>query len=113
MEFKKVLKTSLKNIWPRIVNNGILILDHYNDDCSPSESDVLDSVIENMIFYSYYIDKKSKDKILIDIYNLTLYDKDKMGEVKFDKNVTSFEGKKENFIHSFLSSIRQKMIKKK
>ena len=42
---KKVLKTSLKNIWPRIVNNGILILDHYNDDCAPSESDVLDSVI--------------------------------------------------------------------
>ena len=41
------------------------------------------------------------------------YDKDKMGEVKFDKNVTSFEGKKENFIHSFLSSVRQKMIKKK
>ena len=41
------------------------------------------------------------------------YDKDKMGEVKFDKNVTSFEGKKENFIYSFLSSVRQKMIKKK
>ena len=41
------------------------------------------------------------------------YDKDKMGEVKFDKNVTSFAGKKENFIYSFLSSVRQKMIKKK
>ena len=41
------------------------------------------------------------------------YDKDKMGEVKFDKNVTSFEGKKENFIYSFLSSVRQKMIKRK
>ena len=39
------------------------------------------------------------------------YDKDNMGEVKFDKNVTSFEGKKENFIYSFLSSVRQKMIK--
>ena len=41
------------------------------------------------------------------------YDKDKMGEVKFDKNVTSFEGKKENFIYSFLSSVRQKMIQTK
>ena len=41
------------------------------------------------------------------------YDKDKMGEVEFDKNVTSFEGKKENFIYSFLSSVRQKMIKNK
>ena len=41
------------------------------------------------------------------------YDKDKMGEVKFDKNVTSFEGKKENFIYSFLSSVRQKMIQRK
>tara|TARA_Y100000590_G_scaffold235752_1_gene265498 strand:- start:1716 stop:2192 length:477 start_codon:yes stop_codon:yes gene_type:complete len=41
------------------------------------------------------------------------YDKDKMQKLKFDKDVTSFEGKKENFIYSFLSSVRQKMIKKK
>ena len=42
---EKVLTNTIRNIWPRIVNNGILILDHYNDDCAPSESDVLDSVI--------------------------------------------------------------------
>ena len=41
------------------------------------------------------------------------YDKDKMRKIKFDKEVTTFQGKKENFIHSFLSSVRQKMIKKK
>ena len=42
------------------------------------------------------------------------YDKDKMNEIKFSKNVTENELKKENFIYSFLSSIRQKMeIKKK
>ena len=41
------------------------------------------------------------------------YDKDKMQKLKFDKDVTTFEGKKENFIYSFLSSVRQKMIKKK
>ena len=41
------------------------------------------------------------------------YDKNKMGKIKFDKDVTTFQGKKDNFIHSFLSSIRQKMIKKK
>ena len=42
-----------------------------------------------------------------------LYDKNKMNELKFNKNVTSFEGKKENFIYSFLSSVRQKMIRRK
>ena len=41
------------------------------------------------------------------------YDKDKMRKIKFDNEVTTFQGKKENFIHSFLSSVRQKMIKKK
>ena len=42
-----------------------------------------------------------------------LYDKDKMNELNFNKNVTTFEGKKENFIYSFLSSVRQKMIRRK
>ena len=42
-----------------------------------------------------------------------LYDKNKMNELKFNKNVTTFEGKKENFIYSFLSSVRQKMIRRK
>ena len=40
------------------------------------------------------------------------YDKRKMNELKFDKEVTDFEGRKENFIFSFLSSIRQKMLNK-
>ena len=42
------------------------------------------------------------------------YDKNDMKEVKFAKKITENELKKENFIYSFLSSIRQKMeIKKK
>ena len=41
------------------------------------------------------------------------YGKDKMKKIKFDKNATTFEGKKENFIYSFLSSVRQKMIRRK
>ena len=41
------------------------------------------------------------------------YDKDKMNKIKFDKKATEYEGKKENFIYSFLSSVRQKMIKRK
>ena len=42
------------------------------------------------------------------------YDKNDMKEVKFAKMITENELKKENFIYSFLSSIRQKMeIKKK
>ena len=41
------------------------------------------------------------------------YDKNKMNDIKFDKQTTEYEGKKTNFIYSFLSSVRQKMIKKK
>ena len=40
------------------------------------------------------------------------YGKDKMKKIKFDKDATTFEGKKENFIYSFLSSVRQKMLTK-
>ena len=41
------------------------------------------------------------------------YDKEKMNKVKFAKTITENELKKENFIYSFLSSIRQKMATKK
>ena len=37
------------------------------------------------------------------------YNKKRMNEVKFAKDVTENEILKENFIYSFLSSIRQKM----
>ena len=37
------------------------------------------------------------------------YDKENMNEIKFAKTITPNELRKENFIHSFLSSIRQKM----
>ena len=42
-----------------------------------------------------------------------LYDKEKMENIKFTKKVTSNEIRKENFIYSFLSSIRQKMETKR
>ena len=42
-----------------------------------------------------------------------LYKKDRMHKIKFDKNATTYAGKKENFIYGFLSSVRQKMIKQK
>jgi outer membrane protein assembly factor BamE (lipoprotein component of BamABCDE complex) len=41
------------------------------------------------------------------------YDKDKMERLTFNKNITENEIRKENFIYSFLSSVRQKMQKKK
>ena len=37
------------------------------------------------------------------------YDKDKMNKVNFAKDITENDIRKENFIYSFLSSIRQKM----
>ncbi len=42
-----------------------------------------------------------------------LYKKENMKDIKFTKNITENEIRKENFIHSFLSSIRQKMISKR
>ena len=41
------------------------------------------------------------------------YDKDKMQEVNFAKTFTENDLKKENFIYSFLSSLRQKMQTKR
>ena len=41
------------------------------------------------------------------------YDKEKMKELTFAKDITENEIKKENFVYSFLSSVRQKMEAKK
>ena len=41
------------------------------------------------------------------------FDIKKMNEVKFAKDITENEALKENFIYSFLSSVRQKMLSKK
>ena len=42
-----------------------------------------------------------------------IFDKNKMKKIKFDKDATEYEGRKTNFIYSFLSSVRQKMIRRK
>ena len=44
--------------------------------------------------------------------NKEFYDKGKMQDLKFDTDATKYEGKKENFIYTFLSSVRQKMIRR-
>ena len=41
------------------------------------------------------------------------YNKEKMNKLTFTKNITENEIKKENFIYSFLSSVRQKMLTKR
>ena len=41
------------------------------------------------------------------------YNKEKMNKVSFDKDVTENDIHRENFIYSFLSSVRQKMLSKK
>ena len=41
------------------------------------------------------------------------YNKDKMKKLAFSKDITENEIRKENFIYSFLSSVRQKMLTKK
>ena len=61
-----------------------------------------------------------KNNVLVlefDKYGILLrkefYDKKEMNEIKFAKNKTENELRKENFIYSFLSSIRQKMLSKR
>ena len=41
------------------------------------------------------------------------YNKEKMNKVNFAKNITENEVRRENFIYSFLSSVRQKMLIKR
>ena len=42
------------------------------------------------------------------------YDKEKMNKIKFAKTITENDLKRENFIYSFLTSVRQKMqVRKK
>lgn len=45
---EEVLESSLANFWPRLVNGGVLILDHYNNDSSPTESRILERYIGNL-----------------------------------------------------------------
>ena len=41
------------------------------------------------------------------------YNKENMQKISFAKDITENELRKENFIHSFLSSVRQKMLTKR
>ena len=41
------------------------------------------------------------------------YDKEKMNQINFTKSITKNEVRRENFIYSFLSSVRQKMLIKR
>ena len=64
-----------------------------------------------------YIKKNNLLVLEFDKYGIVMkkdfYDKKMMKDVKFAKNVTETEILKENFIYSFLSSIRQKMAQRK
>lgn len=42
---KTVLEPSLLHFWPRLVRGGVLIMDHYNTELSPDESQLVDEVI--------------------------------------------------------------------
>ena len=64
-----------------------------------------------------YLKKNNVLIIEFDKYGIAqrkeFYNKENMNEIAFAKNVTVNEIRKENFIHSFLSSIRQKMLMKR
>jgi len=64
-----------------------------------------------------YIKKNNVLLLEFDKYGILnkkeFYDKDAMKNVNFAKKITENDLKKENFVYSFLSSIRQKMEQKK
>ena len=64
-----------------------------------------------------YIKKNNVLVLEFDKYGILkkkeFYDKAKMKRVDFAKNITENDISKENFIYSFLSSIRQKMLSKR
>ena len=64
-----------------------------------------------------YIKKNNVLVLEFDKYGILkkkeFYDKEKMKKVNFAKNITENDIRKQNFIYSFLSSIRQKMLTKR
>ena len=53
---EKVLESTLPHIWSRLVQGGILILDHYNNPASPTESGILEKYIgHNKIHQLSYV----------------------------------------------------------
>ena len=64
-----------------------------------------------------YLKKNNTLVIEFDKYGIVkrkeFYNKEKMNKISFAKNETVNEIRKENFIHSFLSSVRQKMLTKR
>ena len=64
-----------------------------------------------------YLKKNNVLVVEFDKYGIVkekkFYDKDNMKKINFEKNITENDIRKENFIYSFLSSIRQKMLTKK
>ena len=64
-----------------------------------------------------YIKKNNVLVLEFDKYGIVkkkeFYDKEKMKKVDFAKNITENDIRKQNFIYSFLSSIRQKMLTKR
>ena len=64
-----------------------------------------------------YLKKNNTLVLEFDKYGVLLrkdfYDKNNMKKVTFTKKITENEIKRENFIYSFLSSVRQKMLIKK
>ena len=64
-----------------------------------------------------YIKKNNVLVLEFDKYGIVkkkeFYDKEKMKKVDFAKNITENDIRKQNFIYSFLSSIRQKMQHKR
>ena len=78
--------------------------DYYDKTDFASKARLLQSIwrTENDFEFDKYGILKKKE----------FYDKSKMNKISFAKDITENELRKENFIYSFLSSVRQKMLTK-
>lgn len=62
-----VLEASLKSLWPRLVNGGVLIMDHYGLSNSPTESDIVEKHINGNKVMQMPFNRHSSGYVIKDI----------------------------------------------
>lgn len=64
---RDVIEVSLKELYPRLVQGGVLIFDHYNMAVSPSESDIVEKYIGRNKVYQMPFNRHSSGYIIKEV----------------------------------------------
>lgn len=59
-----VLEASLRSLWPRLVEGGVLIMDHYGLSTSPTESDIVEKYIGNHLVMQMPFNRHSSGYVI-------------------------------------------------